>query len=552
LKHSSSEPPRRDKSRRRASAPLDIMSDVKMPVSLGNSPKLPLRFHSPAHSTERRMEYFNLSKLSPFGPLAHKMAEAFLLAISSVRIGTARALHAGVRRQFGLVAKDYQPDWDASDWHRAVHAAADATRNDQTLKATTRHQYILNGNIFTRFLQRKRIIPRFVLPQGVENARLAEQPKKAVSEVMPALDAVSPDLHLQGAGEETIQAWKALSQLMDVSDPEVVHERLKLILGHIRTFAIKGIRAHQEAHQAALSQASRAEHERIVRFLKVNNGRSSRSLGSGRGSKSVFTDISSVLSLIEYEYGGFPPSQHEALAFMRLVYNRFSLKELQYRLFLTTETAVYYLIIILIDTAMNISSALELDVGSLYETEGSNNYKLTWYKKRKGEDPIEDYFEGSKTQTDDEIGVVEVIKFLKQLNARLRDFAIPSERDKLFLVGNLKGPNGSSGKYRVGILTEHLEGKAWHRLRQRDPLLSRFPITLDMIRSSVLLLECLETNYDLFAVNKKAHHSSVGTTIRYNQRAAVRTLNNSQVREVQDFIVASATASQPQIRSELG
>ena len=331
-----------------------------------------------------------------------------------------------------------------------------------------------------------------------------------------------------------------------------MHERLKLILGHIRTFAIKGIRAHQEAHQAALSQASRAEHERIVRFLKVNNGRSSRSLGSGRGSKSVFTDISSVLSFIEYEYGGFPPSQHEAIAFMRLVYNRFSLKELQYRLFLTTETAVYYLIIILIDTAMNISSALELDVGSLYETEGSNNYKLTWYKKRKGEDPIEDYFEGSKTQTDDEIGVVEVIKFLKQLNARLRDFAIPSERDKLFLVGNLKGPNGSSGKYRVGILTEHLEGKAWHRLRQRDPLLSRFPITLDMIRSSVLLLECLETNYDLFAVNKKAHHSSVGTTIRYNQRAAVRTLNNSQVREVQDFIVASATASQPQIRSELG
>lgn len=545
-------PPASTGSKRRSDDhPFDIMSGVKIPVPLGNSPKLPLKFRSPAHSTPLKPEGFNLSVLEPFGdPLAHDMVAGFLLMISSRSISQARALETSAKRIFKPVALNYRPNWLAEDWRLAFADAADAVRNDTSIKATTRNFYIKNGNIFAQFLQDRGAIFRFNLPAGVENALLASTPKPAVSEVDVA--GGGRPAHLVGANDDTVQIWNRLSTLTSISDPGVMHERLVTLLGHIRSIAVNGIRAHQASHQAALSQMSETEHARIATFIAENDGRSARSLGSGRGSSSAFVDITSVLSYIEYEFGGMPPTRFEAPVFCRLLYNRFSIKNINDRLFLTTDTAIYYLIILLLDTAMNISSALDLDVDSLEEIVPGLYYKLNWYKVRYGEDVISDYFERNALDKADNISVVDVIGLLVDLNKRLEMFAIPAERQKLLLVGNLVGPRGSQGAYRVGVLSETLESKAWQRIRTKDPILKRIPITLDMIRSSVLLLECLETNYNLFAVNRKAKHGNYPTTIRYMHRRTVRSMNVAQVREVQDFIVAKATEQLPEVRAALG
>jgi hypothetical protein len=529
------------------------MSDVKMPIPLGNTPKLPLKFRSPAHSTPRKPENFNISILKSFGDrLAHDMVAGFLLMISSKSIGQARALEASAKRMFKSVAGAYRSEWVAYNWQFAFANAADSVRNDTSIKATTQNFYIKSGNIFAQFLQDRGIIPKFNLPPGVENAFLASTPKPAVSEVDVAGEGGGLPTHLVGADDDTVKLWNKLSKLTTISDPVVMHERLVTMLGHIRSIAVKGIRDHQAAHQAALCQISEAEHARIVRFIAENNGRFARSLGSGRGSRSAFVDISSILSYIEFEFGGMPPTRFEAPAFCRLLYNRFSVDDINNRLFLTTDTAIYYLIIIILDTAMNVSSALNLRTNSMEEVISNSHYKLNWYKTRHGEDVISDYFDREVSNKADNISVIGVIELLVDLNKRLEQFAIPTERQHLFLVGNLIGPRGSKGAYRVGVLSETLESKTWQRIRANDPILKEIPITLDMIRSSVLLLECLETNYNLFAVNHKAKHANYSTTIRYMHRRTVRSVNVAQVREVQEFIVAKATEQLPEIRAALG
>lgn len=533
--------------------PFDIMSDVKMPVPLGKSPKLPLKFRSPSHSTPRKPEGFNLSALEPFGdPLAHNMVAEFLLLISARGIGQARNLEVSVRRVFGYIARSYKPGWSADEWKSAIADAADSVRNDTSIKATTRNSYIKSGNIFAQFLQDHGIIPRFSLPAGVENAFLASTPKPAVSEVAVARVGGGPHSHLIGADRDTVNLWNKLSKLTNISDPVVMHERLITMLAHIRSLAVKGIRTHQALHHAALSQMSETEHARIARFIAENDGRFARSLGSGRGSRSAFVDISSVLSYIEYEFGGMIPTRFEAPEFCRLVYNRFSVRDINKCLFLTTDTAIYYLIIIILDTAMNVSSAINLRVDSMKEIIKNSYYKLDWYKGRHGEDVISDYFDRDKSKRDDQVSTVEVIDLLVALSERINSFAIPEEQKHLFLVGNLYGPNGSRGAYRVGVLSETLESKAWHRIRRGDPILKAFPMTLDMLRTSVLLLECLETNYNLFAVNRKAKHSNYSTTIRYMHRQTVKSVNVAHVRQVQEFLSAKATEKLPEVRAALG
>jgi hypothetical protein len=529
------------------------MSDVDMPVPLGNSPKLPLNFRSPAHSTPRSPAGFNLSVLEPFGdPLAHQMVAGFLLMISSRSIGQARALEASTKRVFSSVAESYRPDWSADDWKFSFADAANLVRKDKSIKATTQNFYIVNGNVFAQFLQDHGTIPRFSLPAGVENAFLANTPKPAVSEIAVAGAGGGLPTHLIGADGDTVKLWNKLSKLTNISDPVVMHERLVTMLGHIRSLAVKGIRTHQAMHQAALHQISEVEHARIVRFIAENDGRSARSLGSGRGSRSAFINISSVLSYIEYEFGGMPPTRFEAPKFCRLLYNRFSVDDISRSLFLTTETAIYYLIIIILDTAMNVSSALRLRTDSMKEIIQGLHYRLDWYKKRFGEDVISDYFDREATLCKDRISVIEVVDLLVDLQKRITSFAIPSERQHLFLVGNLVGPIGSKGAYRVGVLSETLESKAWNRIRVRDPILKAFPMTLDMLRTSVLLLECLESNYNLFAVNRKAKHANYSTTIRYMHRQTVKSINVAHVREVQDFISAKATEKLPEVRAALG
>jgi hypothetical protein len=150
------------------------------------------------------------------------------------------------------------------------------------------------------------------------------------------------------------------------------------------------------------------------------------------------------------------------------------------------------------------------------------------------------------------IGVVNVIECLIELQRRLRDFAIPSESESLFLVAGLSGPAGSQGKYRVGTLTEALENKNWHRIRREDPILAEFPITLDQIRTSILLLEALETGNDLIRVNARAKHASYSTTVRYLHKLSTATLNKQLVREVHDFTFAAGTEKLADVRQAMG
>ncbi|WP_336055219.1 hypothetical protein [Nitratireductor sp. CH_MIT9313-5] len=540
--------------RHRRTRSVDILADGFYPAPATISPRLPLVLHSPTHSTERNQQWFDLTALKPFGGLAHQMANAFLRFISSRSTKTARGYLTPIRRVFGSVAKSYQIDWSPSNWERNFEAAARSVREDASLRAGTRNLYIANANAFAASLQAEGVLPSFRLPTGVTNAFLSATPKPAISQLAPRVAADSGALDAAfNDDKHSRETWELLTQLTNVTDPEVMKARLSTMLRHLRRLAEQGIRRHWTSHQQTMAAISRSEFEKVEAFLSASNGRLSRAAGFGKGSVSAFETEISLLSYIEYARGGILPTTNDDPQLTRLIYNRFSYRALDRRLHLTGDDSIYYLIIVLMETAMNVSSALSLTTSALVKVNEEDLYRLHWHKHRSGNEPLHDLFRRGddsalSLSSSKHISLVNVIECLIRLQQRLSRSAIESEQDHLFLVSNLYGPRGSRGAYRVGVLNELVQNRAWHRIRHADPVLSAFPISLDQIRSSVLFMEALNSENNLVQVNARAKHKNYQTTVHYLRKVAATSLNHQQVREVQDFVFAHATERLPDLR----
>lgn len=545
---------------------VDIFQTAAQPVPIGAPAKLPLTVRSPAHSFPGNDARFRFENLLPLGDFAHVIAEQFLNYVSGKKYKSAKGQHFLVATLFNWVAEgehaaEISSGLDAARWEFVAERWASSVRENTKLAASTRNGYILGARRFLKHLQRKAIIPKFKLPKGVKGAALVSGHKKSMAQIPPRTK-VSDSLPeaISAAGPEVEQLWRKLATDFDTTDPAVVLERINAQLDYLRGIAEAAIRSNFNDHLETITLAKSVDISRVNDFLRENQGRYSRSLGSGRGSKSIFEDEANFVAYIFDAYLGVVPTRFEDPRLYRLLCNKHDgVKEMSARFHLTTETAIPYIVIILLETAMNVVSALELDVKCLTETDELTNYRLSWYKDRaEGGLPRDDYFRSGdptslRRDSNARISLPQIVQCLRVLRAPIVPLADHWHRDSLFLMRIFgKSRNEDSKEPRVGIMSETLEGKAWKRFREADPLLSQFPTTLDQVRTTVALKISLESGNNIFTVNKKLHQESLSVTADYLAHDAVHSVNQAQARQLQDFMFLSATANLDEIRRSFG
>ncbi|OQM74580.1 hypothetical protein [Manganibacter manganicus] len=191
-------------------------------------------------------------------------------------------------------------------------------------------------------------------------------------------------------------------------------------------------------------------------------------------------------------------------------------------------------------------------------TENSDLFLLSWFKDRAGGILLTAELElGSATAlqygSNAHISAPRAVECLIALRKRLIPHADPSERDRLLLVHHKAGATRRKASAdAVTCLSEAAQNQAWHRFRRRHPILAEYPITLDLIRTTILLKEALESGNSILRVQRKAQHASPTTSARYVENHATHLLNQGKVREVQEFMFASATRGHDEIRTAFG
>src|SRR4051794_4144483 len=103
---------------------------------------------------------------------------------------------------------------------------------------------------------------------------------------------------ISAAGPEVEQLWRKLATDFDTTDPAVVLERINAQLDYLRGIAEAAIRSNFNDHLETITLAKSVDISRVNDFLRENQGRYSRSLGSGRGSKSIFEDEANLVAYI--------------------------------------------------------------------------------------------------------------------------------------------------------------------------------------------------------------------------------------------------------------
>lgn len=553
---------------RRSNKHVDLSTLSPHPIPLPADPRLPLKMASPAHSTRRRQKNFIFQDLAPLGAFAHAIGAEFLEWRQTKRVKTTESNIVAVRMLFrslmearGIILPHDIAAGTPSEWQAAVHSWADAVRADDSIVASTRNAYILDATRFLKHLQVKGRVPRFRLPRGVRNATPVQNRKPTLPEValkVPGGSKGTPPPEIIALGDEIADLWRQLRALPDADKPTGMLRLINLHLDNLRRCAEQEIRRIWHDHLEAEALIAKADIAEVRHFLQRNNGRSSRSLGSGRGSQSIFGDMKNLLAYLEYEWGGLVPSRFEDPSLYRLITNKYSVADISARLHLITDTAVPFLVPILIDTCMNVGCVYELPTTCLRTSETPGSRAIAWVKWRADAAELEMELPiGSRSQlepdSDQAVTAPRALECLLKLRTRLVPYVLPEEQNRLLLVRRLGGDvRYETASAAVAPLTEKALEAAWHRFRARHPLLADLPITMDQIRSTVLLKTALETDGNIDAVKRKAQHKQYSTTIRYLAGAAMVALNADKARRVQDFLFVSATAGADELRSRFG
>lgn len=546
---------------------VDILQNPSLPIPLGNAPRLPLRIHSPAHSSSRREVWFDFEALAPLQELAHVVVEQFIGYVSGKSRKTALLAYFCVMRSWKRLAADDRAQelivsMDGRRWATIFEEWARAERESVEITATTANQYIRRSNSFLVHLQRKGVLPTFKLPDGVKGASLTAGRKPSVGHVPPKeglTGTVPPEV--LAAGPEVNALWIALSKQMDQADPAAMLERIDLMLGRLREVADAAIREIWNDHLDTIKAASETPVGPILEMLERSRGRYSVRAAKGRGTVSVFANEASLFSYIEHTYYGIVPTRHEDARLYNYLANRRGVRETAALFALTPDTAIPFLVVLLIETSMSVSSALDLRTTSMTCADAPDDptlKRLNWFKDRgRGAAAWGFYKQGSpaalRRDGQGHISVPQAVDCLIALRRRIEPLAAPEDSNALFLVrmfGRQKDERDVEPQ--VAALFDDLEIKAWKRFRDRDPILSQFPLRLDGIHTALMLKAAIESGNDIFRVRNEAHHASLGTTARYLETGAVHSVNQGQAREVQSFIFVSATTNLEDVRTRLG
>ncbi|KLK90841.1 hypothetical protein AA309_23245 [Microvirga vignae] len=447
-------------------------------------------------------------------------------------------------------------------WHRHVKAWANAIKNDETIAIATRSQYIGNARQFLRHLQSRGHIPRFSLPRTLRRVRQGSTRKKTLAETGLAVASDgenTPPPGVQDLGDDVVALWRELRASPDVTyDKPKMLDLLDLHLEVLRGAAQAEARAIWKSFQDTQRALQQSRIDAVEAFLANNGGRFSRAAGHGGGSWSIFAERDNLLAYLESRHGGLVPSRHEDPAIYRFITNNYSVAEISQLLHTTTDSAICFCIIILIESVMNVSSLLELEKDNLEGSDLPGHKRITWWKDRaKGIMLWRDLIVGPRDQMlighEGDISAPQAFQCLLDMRSRLLPHVPPSE-DSLLLIVRLLANSREMPTVASSIvpLKESTLGQAWHRFRKRHPLLADLPITLDQIRSTIALKRALETNGDIFVIKDLLGHSSIVTSANYIETAVVGRINEGKVRLATEFLTVAATEGNTELQQKLG
>lgn len=519
---------------------------------------------SQAHSSRHSTQSWIFSGLEPLGALAYTVMSEFEIHSRSQRRKTGQAAVVAVRNCFAHIAtledlREPVLEGQAVAWRAAIRSWWSSLVENPSLASSTCNGYLSSVSAFLRHLQASGLAPRFRLPARLRNA--TGRPRRTLAEpgIAPQLLAQPCPAYVEELGGEIEELWEKLGRSDDVaSDPKLMADLLQLHLDVLRKCAELEARTIWADFEATSGMLKSANADRIARFLSENRGRSSRSRGSGRGSYSVFENRDDVLAYIDWKYGGIIPTQKEDQNLYRLIQNRsYTINETSRMLVSTPDSVISFIIIILIETAMNVAPLMDFSENDLFDSYEPGHKRLRWWKMRADGKVLErDFAIGGRDQMlssySGSVTAPRSFRCLVAMRAKLVDHVPQDEKDKLLLVllGNSRGQ--VKRESRIAPINEAILAKAFKRFKDRHPILSKLTITLGQIRSTVALKLALETNGNIEAVNELLGHDLLSTSQRYVERAVIGRLNVEKARRAQDVIVIGATESRPDLRARLG
>ncbi len=500
---------------------------VPSPAAFTGATNLPLRLERRRQKYSDSNTKLNLTDAKNFGAFANVLAKEFLAYTSGVSPATQDAYLFPVQ-QLCKFAGNFDlsrtaESWGAIEWKTLVDSYADNIKKATGLRPTTKNDYIDGVNRFMRHMQVKNIIPEFRLPKGIKNAHLTAGRKKSVGELLPtnwSLFETPPAI--AAADEEIREVWRQLTLLWNTGDSKVVLARINLIFKAIREAAQREIREAWSEFKKVNSQIAATDVQAVFDFLEKNNGRYTRSLGSGRGCKSIFEIRENLLAYIAARYDGIVPSKEIDPQLLRFVWNNGGLKAFRDMFHTTADNIIPFLSIMLIDAPMNVSDSLEVTTDCLEQTEHPSKFWFHWIKDRADEDNLSvsvriGHRSALELDSERDITIPQCIECLLKMRSRLTNVAIGGDEKYLFLVLSANPDVVKSTAQNRGVpasvrLNDSRAAKAWRRFCKRHPVLSEFRLTLDQFRTTCLLKEKIETG-NIFRVQRKGAHKNLSHSL---------------------------------------
>ncbi len=240
--------------------------------------------------------------------------------------------------------------------------------------------------------------------------------------------------------------------------------------------------------------------------------------------------LANLLTFLDVEFGGFFPTQ-EAPDYKQayaIYCRRFGgVVEVESYLHANAEAVVAALVIILVETGLNVTPGRKLEVDCITESESSGYKDLRTRKRRAGNRQIV-----AQVPVKDPVWSVTVpqaVRMVQEMTARARRQADARLARRLFIYR-------SRGTARSAVIS--LKAPAmrfvFNTLKRRSPELSQH-YTLEMIRPSLLLSSAYKTHGNLAVAQVLADHQSQQTTRGYTNRWPIRVVYENQIRKFQEL-----------------
>ncbi|MBP2443806.1 hypothetical protein [Rhizobium leguminosarum] len=506
-----------------------------------------LNVYSPKHSTPRRRVYFNFAICAELGPLAPRFASEFVIWMADLVVATARGKLVPVRywmRHLAHADAAYPEDWTPTQWQFHTTEWWLSIRSDPDLKDVTKNEYLYHVQNFIAHLQQRQVIPRFKLPKAIRGAK--GRKKITVAEVLKQNKENPKDDLLP---EDVKSALAELDFLDDLTDSAQVLRRIEIILDATRSFLESKIRSFWTEWTATRQYLDLGvfDPEDFLEKFAVSRD----PLKLRRGWREVIDSRARIIALVEYMHGSMlPVSTSDPV--LRLVYNEYSVGEIRDLMHSTPDSVLPFLALVLVNDPIEVSSASNLFATSLKTTSNPSNVRLTYLKKRARYRKINVIWAASDERTlklasRRRIEPATALGCILQMREPLQHYAEPADADRLFLVCGNKG-HGET----VKVLSPPILRAAWDRLRQEDPILSRYRYTLDKLRPTLILRSFLVSGGDIFATFHAARHKWLTTTQSYVNEVVTEKMSSSAAREVQDVMTLSVTKDRPHLEKSAG